>query len=66
MRRGELNTSLLRYCLLPFGMEVLRDLSWGVRRGSMEAILHSVPLRAVQKWARWQGVRAGMKNHATD
>ncbi len=45
-------------------MEVLRDLNWGVRRGSPEAILHSVPLRAVQKWARWQGVRAGMKNHA--
>jgi rhamnosyltransferase len=64
-RQGEIDTSLLRYCLLPFGMEVLRDLSWGVRRGSLEAILHSVPLRAVQKWARWQGVREGMKTYAT-
>lgn len=63
-RQGELNTSLLRYCLLPFGMEVMRDLRWGLEHRSMEAMLDTVPLRAVQKWARWQGLREGIKRHA--
>lgn len=60
-RQGELNTSFLRYCLLPFGMEVLRDLRWGVTQGSLDALVHTVPLRAAQKWGRWRGVRAGLK-----
>ena len=60
-REGEIDTSLLRYCLLPFGMEVARDLGWGLRHGSLDALLHSIPLRAVQKWARWQGVRQGLR-----
>lgn len=64
-RNGELNTSLLRYCLLPFGMEVMRDLGWGLAHGSLDALLHSVPLRAVQKWARWRGLRSGQKAYGT-
>jgi len=56
-RDGELRQSFLGYCLLPFGMEVLRDLGWAVQNRSADAVLHSVPLRAVQKWGRWQGFR---------
>jgi rhamnosyltransferase len=58
---GELNTSFLRYCLLPFGMEVLRDLRWAASKGSVDALLNTVPLRAVQKWGRWRGHRAGRR-----
>jgi len=60
-RDGELNTSLLRYAMLPFGMEVLRDLRWGVEHRSLDAVLHTVPLRAVQKLGRWRGLREGQK-----
>ena len=63
-RRGELRTNFLRYCLGPFGMEVLRDLAWALRSGSLDAALHSVPLRAVQKWGRWKGYRAGRRRYA--
>lgn len=61
-RCGEINTSFLRYFLLPFGREVLRDISWGIRRHSIAALAHSLPLRAVQKWGRWQGMRETLKN----
>lgn len=64
-RDGELNTSFLRYCLLPFGMEVLRDLGWAVRRASLDAALHTVPLRAAQKWGRWRGLLEGQKTYGT-
>ena len=60
-RDGELNTSLMRYVLLPFGMEVLRDLRWAVENRSLDAVLHTIPLRAVQKWGRWRGLREGQK-----
>jgi rhamnosyltransferase len=59
-RRGELNTAFLRYMLLPAGMEVLRDLVWALRTRSLDAALHSVPLRLTQKWGRWRGLRAGL------
>ncbi len=62
-RRGELGTSLLRYFLAPFGMEVLRDISWAVEHRSIDAALHSIPLRLVQKFARWRGLRAGRREH---
>ena len=62
-RGGELNTSTLRYFLLPFGMEVLRDLYWGIRHFSIEAILHTVPLRFAQKLGRWQGLRKGIQDY---
>ena len=63
-RDGELRQSFLGYCLMPFGMEVLRDLRWAVERRCPDAALHSIPLRAVQKWARWQGFRAARRTHA--
>jgi rhamnosyltransferase len=62
-RNGELNSSLLRYCILPLVREVLRDLGWAMRRASVDALLHSVPLRAVQKWGRWQGLKNGRNNY---
>ena len=62
-RDGELNTSFLRYCLLPYGMEVLRDFRWGVEKASLDALLHTIPLRAVQKWGRWRGLLEGRKTY---
>ncbi len=61
---GEINTSFLRYCLLPFGMEVLRDLRWAAQQGSLDAFVHTVPLRAVQKWGRWRGLLEGRRTAA--
>jgi hypothetical protein len=58
-RHGELRTTFLRYCFLPLGREILRDVGWAVRHTSLDALLHCVPLRAVQKWGRWQGLKAG-------
>lgn len=60
-RDGELNTSLLRYLALPAGMEILRDLRWALAEHSLDAALHSVPLRLTQKWGRWQGLRDGRR-----
>lgn len=48
-----------RAFLLPFGMELLRDVKWGLTRLSPDALLHSIPLRFIQKWARWRGIVAG-------
>ncbi|MFO1406404.1 MAG: glycosyltransferase [Steroidobacteraceae bacterium] len=62
-RNGELRQSFVGYCLLPFGMEVLRDLGWAVRNRSADAVLHSIPLRAAQKWGRWEGFRDGRRAH---
>ena len=64
-REGDLNTSFLRYCLLPFGMEVVRDLRWAAEQGSLDAILNTVPLRAAQKWGRWRGLLEGQKAYGT-
>jgi len=60
-REGELNYSWMRYFLLPFAMESLRDMRWGATNLSVDALLHSIPLRISQKWARWRGQRAGAK-----
>ncbi|WP_295383860.1 glycosyltransferase [uncultured Thiodictyon sp.] len=64
-RSGELNTSFIRYCLLPFGMEVVRDLKWAAQRRSWDALIHTIPLRAVQKWGRWRGQLDGQKAYGT-
>jgi rhamnosyltransferase len=64
-RERELNTSFLRYCLFPFGMEVLRDLLWAGTKGSLDALVHTVPLRAAQKWGRWRGLKEGQKAYGT-
>ena len=64
-RDGEFNTSFLRYCLLPFGMEVVRDLRWAAGKGSLDALFHTVTLRAVQKWGRWRGHLEGRKTYGT-
>lgn len=58
-REGEVNGSLLRYFIAPTIMEILRDMAWGARTMSLDAIVHSVPLRVTQKWARWRGFRHG-------
>jgi rhamnosyltransferase len=62
-RDGELGTSFLRYVLLPAGMELLRDLRWSVHERSWDAALHSLPLRLIQKWGRWQGLKAGRRDY---
>lgn len=63
-RDGAMNFGFLRYALLPFGMEVLRDWKWAISHASLDALLHSIPLRLVQKWGRWQGLREGLKQYA--
>ncbi len=62
-RRGEVGRSWLRYCLAPLMMEVLRDLRWAMARRSFDAAVHSVPLRTVQKLARWRGLVNGRRQH---
>jgi rhamnosyltransferase len=46
-------------------MEVLRDLKWGLAHGSIDALVHTAPLRFVQKWGRWRGIRAGHRSPAS-
>lgn len=60
-KEGELNYSWMRSFFLPFGMESLRDVKWAISKRSLDALLHSIPLRFVQKWARWRGQREGLK-----
>ena len=43
-------------------MEVLRDIRWSVAQKTPDALFHSIPLRFVQKWARWRGIGNGWKN----
>lgn len=62
-RGGELNPSFLRYCLLPLGREVLRDVHWALRHRSFDALAHSLPLRCAQKWGRWQGFQQGRSHY---
>ena len=58
-RRGEMLQHWPRTFLMPFAMEILRDLQWAIGRRSFDAAIHSVPLRFAQKWARWRGIRQG-------
>lgn len=60
-REGEFDYSLARYFLMPLLMESIRDMRWAFTKRSLDAALHSVPLRLTQKWARWRGARAGWK-----
>jgi rhamnosyltransferase len=60
-RRGEISGGFIRSFVAPFGMEVLRDMQWALNRKSLDALVHSVPLRLTQKWSRWRGWRAGRK-----
>ena len=62
-RRGEVGTSLFRYCLAPLLMEVLRDMRWAARHRSFDAAVHSLPLRTVQKLGRWRGMIEGRKEY---
>jgi rhamnosyltransferase len=57
---GEINFGFLRYVLMPFVREVIRDIAWSTRRISLDGLIHSVPLRSAQKIGRWNGMRAGM------
>ena len=59
---NEVSRSWWRCFLLPFAMEVLRDLRWALSHKSLDALFHSVPLRFTQKWARWRGMRLAWKN----
>lgn len=60
-RRGELDQHWARTFLLPFSMEVVRDMKWAVNQRSLDAALHSIPLRFTQKWARWRGQKNGRR-----
>jgi rhamnosyltransferase len=58
-REHEVSASFLHCMLLPAGMEVLRDVVWAARTRSLDAALHSLPLRLTQKWGRWCGLLEG-------
>lgn len=62
-RNGEQKHSLLHYAILPFAMEVLRDMIWAIQKGSLDAMLHAVPLRFMQKWGRWKGLKEGVQDY---
>lgn len=53
--KGEINFSFVRYALLPFVIEVIRDIFWSVKKRSVSALFHSLPLRLCQKLGRWHG-----------
>lgn len=55
------SSDLFRYALLPALREILRDINWALKIKSMDAVLHSVPLRLAQKLGRWKGFREGRK-----
>ncbi|MDP4598249.1 MAG: glycosyltransferase [Pseudomonadales bacterium] len=57
----ELNRSVWRYLVLPLGMEILRDMYYSLRCLSLDGLVHSLPLRFVQKVGRWRGLRAGLQ-----
>ena len=65
-REGEIDTSLLRYAVLPLGMEVIRDLRWALVNRSLDAFLHTVPLRTAQKWGRWRGMQEGKRVYGVE
>jgi rhamnosyltransferase len=58
--RDEFDFSLFRYLVLPLCVEVLRDFWFGLRHASIEALLHAIPLRLVQKFGRYQGARSAL------
>jgi rhamnosyltransferase len=58
-RRGEIDQRWPRTFLLPFMMEIIRDVYWALSKRSLDAVVHTVPLRFVQKWARWRGIKHG-------
>ena len=60
-RHGELRLNWQRTFLMPFVLEVLRDFKWALQERSVDAAIHTVPLRLTQKWARWRGQKTGMK-----
>jgi len=63
--REELNTSAVRYLMMPLVMEVGRDMLYSLKRLSLEGLLHSLPLRVAQKVGRWRGLRDGLAARAT-
>jgi len=65
-REGEMDTSLMRYAVLPVAMEILRDLRWAFVHRSLDALLHTVPLRVAQKWGRLRGMREGQRVYGVE
>lgn len=54
-----ISSSPFSYVLMPATMEVLRDLKWAITTGSIDAFIHSVPLRFTQRYGRWKGLKEG-------
>ena len=61
-RNGEIDFGFLRYVILPLGMEVIRDVRYCLANFSIGGLIHTLPLRLVQKLGRWQGLRAGLRS----
>lgn len=64
-RKGELGLNWGRTFLIPFMLEVIRDLKWAVKNRSLDAVAHTIPLRLTQKWGRWRGQKNGVRHYFT-
>lgn len=53
--------SLLRYALVPYGRQVLADLTYCLRAGRLDAALAAPVLRLVGMVGRWRGLRDGLR-----
>jgi len=56
----EIKGDFLHLVLAPVLMENIRDIIWAAQHASLDALLHTLPLRIVQKYARWRGFKAGL------
>ena len=41
--------------MLPMIKEIMTDMYLGFDKGSLDAFMHSIPLRFCQKYGRWRG-----------
>jgi len=57
----ELDFSFFNYLVFPLFMEVLRDMLWSLKKRSVVAFAHSIPLRLAQKLGRWHGAKASLE-----
>ncbi len=58
----EISSNPIRYWMLPMIKEIMTDLYLGFDKGSLDACLHSIPLRFCQKYGRWRGYSRASRN----
>jgi len=58
----EISSNPIRYWMLPMIKEIMTDMYLGFDKGSLDACLHSIPLRFCQKYGRWRGYSRASRN----